>query len=61
MTRFEISDQAYPELVIAALRDELRRTEREAAIRDAARLRRSERWAVRRAVVGRWFGRSGRG
>lgn len=50
MTRIEISDHAYPELAMAALRDEIRREERQRQAAEAARRRRRARWvrAVRR-------------
>ena len=46
MTRIEISDQAYPELAMAALREELRRLERRQQHVDAVRRRRRARWAA---------------
>lgn len=48
---------AYPEQLLGAMRDEIRRIEREQAARDAAARRRRERRAALRARVARWFTR----
>lgn len=48
---------AYPEQLMAAMRDEIRRVEREEAARDAAAHRRRERRAALRARLSRWFTR----
>lgn len=53
----EIIPDAYPEQLMAAMRDEIRRLEREQAARDAARRRRQERRAALRARLARWFTR----
>lgn len=47
----EIIPDAYPEQLMAAMRDEIRRIERETAARDAAARRRQERRAALRARV----------
>jgi TRAP-type mannitol/chloroaromatic compound transport system substrate-binding protein len=57
MHTIEIIPDAYPEQIMAATRDEIRRLEREQAARDAARRRRQERRAALRARVAEWFGR----
>ncbi|WP_395639677.1 hypothetical protein [Pseudolysinimonas sp.] len=59
MTHIEMSKDLYPELLIAALRDEMRRVEREQRARDAAAQRRRDRWAVLRDRFVQWA--SGRG
>jgi len=53
MARIDIPDDLYPELLMAALRDEIRREERVTAIRDAARRRRRARWAALMASIRR--------
>lgn len=57
MHTMEIIPDAYPEQLMAAMRDEIRRLEREQAARDAAARRRRERRAALRARVAGWFGR----
>jgi hypothetical protein len=57
MPNIEMIPGAYPEQLHAALRDEIKRVERETAARDAAARRRQERRAVLRARVAGWFGR----
>ena len=49
MTRIEMHDDAYPEQLVGALRDEIRREERQRQAADAARDRRQARWAALRA------------
>jgi len=55
MAHIEIFKDAYPEQLIAVMRDEIRRAEREQQARDAARLRSQERAAALRARLTRWF------
>jgi hypothetical protein len=57
MHNIETIPDAYPEQLMAAMRDEIRRVEREQAARDAAARRRQERRAALRARVAGWFGR----
>jgi hypothetical protein len=57
MPNIEIIPDAYPEQLMAAMRDEIRRVEREQAARDAAARRRQERRAALRARVAGWFTR----
>ncbi len=57
MTVSEIFKDAYPEQLMAATRDEIRRAEREQQLRDAAAQRRRERAAAVRARLSRWFRR----
>ena len=57
MHTMEIIPDAYPEQLMAAMRDEIRRLEREQAARDAARRRRQERRAALRARLSRLFTR----
>lgn len=57
MPTMEIIPDAYPEQLMAAMRDEIRRLEREQAARDARARRRRERRAALRARVARWFRR----
>jgi hypothetical protein len=57
MHNIEVIPDAYPEQLMAALRDEIRRVEREEAARDAAAQRRRERRAALRARLAGWFGR----
>lgn len=57
MPNIEMIPDAYPEQLMAALRDEIRRIEREQAARDAAARRRQERRAALRARVAGWFRR----
>jgi hypothetical protein len=57
MPNIEIIPDAYPEQLMAAMRDEIRRVEREQAARDAAARRRRERRAALRARVAGWFKR----
>jgi hypothetical protein len=57
MPNIEIIPDAYPEQLMAAMRDEIRRVEREQAARDAAARRRRERRAALRARVAAWFKR----
>jgi hypothetical protein len=57
MPNIEIMPDAYPEQLMAALRDEIRRVEREEAARDAAAHRRRERRAALRARLAGWFTR----
>lgn len=57
MHTMEIIPDAYPEQLMAAMRDEIRRIEREQAARDAAARRRQERRAALRARLSRWFTR----
>jgi hypothetical protein len=57
MPNIEIIPDAYPEQLMAAMRDEIRRVEREQAARDAAAHRRQERRAALRARLSRWFTR----
>jgi hypothetical protein len=57
MHTIEIIPDAYPEQIMAATRDEIRRLEREQAARDARARRRRERRAALRARVAGWFGR----
>jgi hypothetical protein len=45
MTHLELHRDAYPELLVGALRDEIRHEERRQQAADAARRRRRERWA----------------
>jgi hypothetical protein len=57
MTVSEIFKDAYPEQLMAAMRDEIRRAEREQQHRDAAAQRRRARTAALRARLGLLFGR----
>jgi hypothetical protein len=57
MPNIEMIPDAYPEQLMAALRDEIRRIEREEAARDAAAHRRRERRAALRARLAGWFTR----
>jgi len=57
MPNIEMMPDAYPEQLMAALRDEIRRIEREQAARDAAARRRWERRAALRARLAGWFTR----
>jgi hypothetical protein len=57
MPNIEMIPDAYPEQLMAALRDEIRRVEREEAARDAAARRRRERRAALRARLMRWLAR----
>lgn len=57
MHNIEMIPDAYPEQLMAAMRDEIRRIERERAARDAAARRRQERRAALRARVAGWFRR----
>jgi hypothetical protein len=57
MHNIEVIPDAYPEQLMAALRDEIRRIEREEAARDAAARRRRERRAALRARLAGWIGR----
>jgi hypothetical protein len=57
MPTMEIIPDAYPEQLMAAMRDEIRRLEREQAARDARARRRQERRAALRSRVAGWFGR----
>jgi hypothetical protein len=57
MLNIELMANAYPEQLMAALRDEIRRAEREQAARDAAARRRRERRAALRARLAGWFTR----
>jgi hypothetical protein len=57
MNQIEIFKDAYPEQLMAVMRDEIRRAEREQQARDAAALRRRERTASLRAHLIRWFRR----
>jgi hypothetical protein len=57
MPHIEMMPDAYPEQLMAALRDEIRRVEREEAARDAAARRRRERRAALRARLAGWFTR----
>jgi hypothetical protein len=57
MLNIEMMANAYPEQLMAALRDEIRRAEREQAARDAAARRRRERRAALRARLAGWFTR----
>jgi len=57
MTPIEIFKDAYPEQLLAALRDDIRRVEREQQARDAAAQRRRERTAALRARLTRWIRR----
>ena len=58
MNQIEIFKDAYPEQLMAVMRDEIRRAEREQQARDAARLRRRARTAALRARLSGWFQRS---
>ncbi len=49
MTPIEMHGDAYPEQLLGALRDEIRREERHQQTADAARDRRQARWAAWRA------------
>ena len=60
MTPFEIFTDAYPEQIIAAARDEIRRVEHERRARDAAARRRRERWARLRTRLAITFRRPAR-
>lgn len=51
MTRIEMHHDAYPEQLLGALRDEIRREERQRQAADAARRRRRELWAAVRALL----------
>lgn len=55
MQVLNIYQDAYPEQLEGALRDELRRLERVREARDAAVRRRRERWAEVRARLARAF------
>jgi len=55
MTVNEIFKDAYPEQLMAAMRDEIRRAEREQQLRDAAARRRRERAAAVRTWLKRLF------
>jgi hypothetical protein len=57
MPNIEMIRDAYPEQLMSAMRDEIRRLEREKAARDAAARRRQERRAALRAHLAGWFGR----
>ncbi|GGH45894.1 hypothetical protein [Microbacterium album] len=57
MPHFDIHRDVYPEQLLAIVQDEIRRTEREQARRDAATRRRCERRAARRDRIARWLGR----
>jgi hypothetical protein len=57
MPTMEIIPDAYPEQLMAAMRDEISRIEREQAARDAAARRRQERRAALRARLAGWFTR----
>lgn len=57
MQTIQIIADAYPEQLMAAMRDEIRRAEREEAARDAAARRRRERRAALRARVAGWLRR----
>lgn len=57
MLQIDVYADAYPEQLMAAMRDEFRRVEREQQARDAARLRRQQARAALRARVTRVFGR----
>ena len=57
MLQIDVYADAYPEQLIAAMRDEFRRAEREQQARDAASLRRQQARAALRARVTRVFGR----
>lgn len=57
MLNIEIIPDAYPEQLMSAMRDEIRRLEREQAAREAAARRRQERRAALRARLSRWFTR----
>jgi hypothetical protein len=57
MLHLEIYHDAYPEQLMAAMRDEIRKTERLRAAQDAAARRRRERRAALRARLTRWLGR----
>lgn len=54
MNPTDIYRDAYPEQLLAAMRDEIRRAEREQAARDAAARRRRERWAALRVRIAGW-------
>ena len=53
----DIYRDAYPEQLMAALRDEIRRAERVERTRDEAQQRRRERRAARRVGLTRWMRR----
>ena len=55
MNQIEFFKDAYPEQLIAVMRDEIRRAEREQQLRDAAAQRRRERLGALRARFTRWF------
>jgi hypothetical protein len=57
MASIEMIRDAYPEQLMSAMRDEIRRLEREQAARDAAARRRQQRRAALRAHLSRWFKR----
>lgn len=57
MPNIEMIPNAYPEQLMSAMRDEIRRLEREKAARDAAARRRQERRAALRAHLARLFTR----
>ena len=57
MNQIEIFKDAYPEQMLAVMRDEIRRAEREQQLRDAAAQRRRERTSALRARFEHWFRR----
>ena len=60
MTHIEIFNDAYPEQMMAAMRDEIRRAERVQRAREDTERRRRERTAALRARLARWFRRPSR-
>lgn len=57
MAQIEIFPDAYPEQLIAALRDDIRRAEHQQQARDAAARLRRERWAALHARIAQLFRR----